>query len=552
MKHIRTMSFLLAFLLLFALFSACSNNRTEPTATPPATSNEVKTPDGNDNDGDTLSYPLPGEKTTFEVWTIGFNSANKYGYTSLNDYPAYAELEKRTNVHIEWMLPADTGDAMASFSLVIASEDYPDSFQTNIGYYSGGFDSYIENEIIIDIKDLVEQYCPDYYRYYNSDEEFRKGFVTDSGYMPGFFAIMKEKEGSWIGPVIRADMYDKFGLPDPVTLEDLHDYLMLMKEQYNLTKGPLLFNQQGLQQFILAAWNIEPKFYVVDNTVKYGIVQPEFKEYVTLMRQWYSEGLIDRDFISKNTMWYHSDYVTSVTSDDYVYFDAFYGAFEGLYASAENPNYKLRPVNVPVLTEGQQRLVRDHSAHDVSKIRNSVGTITVDCEQPDILARWYNYMYTDEGFLLANYGTEENHYIDENGKPQYNMDLITNVPEGFTAMDAVNQIRLPVSVVQIYDWSHQILPILKPEAAEANKTWDANYTEQRTMPSMVSLTAEESSAYSAIATDIDTFVAENVVKFITGQKSMDEYDAFIEQLCTMDLEEMIAYQQAALDRYNER
>jgi len=347
-------------------------------------------------------------------------------------------------------------------------------------------------------------------------------------------------------------MYDKFGLPDPVTLEDLHDYLMLMKEQYNLTKGPLLFNQQGLQQFILAAWNIEPKFYVVDNTVKYGIVQPEFKEYVTLMRQWYSEGLIDRDFISKNTMWYHSDYVTSVTSDDYVYFDAFYGAFEGLYASAENPNYKLRPVNVPVLTEGQQRLVRDHSAHDVSKIRNSVGTITVDCEQPDILARWYNYMYTDEGFLLANYGTEENHYIDENGKPQYNMDLITNVPEGFTAMDAVNQIRLPVSVVQIYDWSHQILPILKPEAAEANKTWDANYTEQRTMPSMVSLTAEESSAYSAIATDIDTFVAENVVKFITGQKSMDEYDAFIEQLYTMDLEEMIAYQQAALDRYNER
>lgn len=161
-------------------------------------------------------------------------------------------------------------------------------------------------------------------------------------------------------------------------------------------------------------------------------------------------------------------------------------------------------------------------------------------------------MYTDEGFLLANYGTEENHYIDENGKPQYNMDLITNVPEGFIAMDAVNQIRLPVSVVQIYDWSHQILPILKPEAAEANKTWDANYTEQRTMPSMVSLTAEESSAYSTISTDIDTFVEENVVKFITGQKSLDEYDEFIDQLYNMRLEEMIAYQQAALNRYNQR
>lgn len=554
MKRNQIHSLVLALVLLIALFSGCSNDNAAPSASPdsPAVSAPSENPDVTASGGDTsLSYPIPGEKTTFDVWTAGFNSSNKYGYTTWNDYPAYQELEKRTNVHIEWMLPADTADAQASFSLVIASQDYPDSFQGGMNYYTGGMDSYIQNEIIVDIKDLVGEYCPDYTRYYSSDEEFKKGFVTDSGTMPGFFAIMKEKEGSWIGPVIRADLYDKFGLPDPVTLDDLHDSLALMKKEYNLD-GPLLFNQQGFLQFILAAWNIEAKFYVVDNTVKYGVVQREFKEYIEMMSKWYAEGLIDRDFTSKVTMWYHPDYMTSVVSDEYVYFDAFYGAFDGIYASAENPNYKLRPVSVPVLAEGQQRLIRDHSAHDVSRIRNSVGTITTACENPAILSRWYNYMYTDDGFLLANYGTDENHDIDENGKPQYNNDLLTKLPDGFTVMDAVNQIRMPVGVVQIYDWSHQLLPTLKPEASGANQVWDANYTEKRTMPSRVSLTAEESSAYSAITTDLDTFISENVVKFILGQKSMDEYDAFIEQIHAMGLEEMIAYQQAALDRYNAR
>ncbi len=551
MKKVKALSLVLAIVLMFALFSACADEGTQPSASPtsPSTSKEPSSP--GDNEDDVLSYPVPGERTTFEIWASGFNSSNKYGYTTFNDYPAYAELEQRTNVHIDWILPADTTDVQASFSLVIASQDYPDSFQGVMDLYTGGMDSYVENEIIIDIKDIVEKYSPDYNQYFKSDDEFRKGFVSDTGNMPGFYAIMKEKEGSWIGPVIRADLYDKFGKPDPVTLNDLHDYLTLMKNEYNMN-GPLLFNQQGLVQFILAAWNIEAKFYVVDKTVKYGVAEPEFKEYIEMMLQWYTEGLIDRDFVSKNTMWYHPDYMTSVVSDDYAYFDAFYGAFDGLYASAANPDYKLRAVNVPVLTEGQPRLVRDHSAHDISRIRNSVGTITVDCEQPEILARWYNYFYTEDGFTLANYGTEENHQIDASGKLQYTDALLSNPGEGFTIMDAINQIRMPVHVVQIYDWSHQLLPTLKSEAVEANSIWDKNYTEQRTMPSMVTLTADESNSYSAIATDLDTFVSENIVKFIIGQKSMSEYDAFIEQLYDMGLEEMISYKQTALDRYNNR
>ena len=45
---------------------------------------------------------------------------------------------------------------------------------------------------------------------------------------------------------------------------------------------------------------------------------------------------------------------------------------------------------------------------------------------------------------------------------------------------------------------------------------------------------------------------ENTVSFISGTKSLDEYDAFVEQIKAMGIDDAIAIQQAALDRYNNR
>ena len=53
-------------------------------------------------------------------------------------------------------------------------------------------------------------------------------------------------------------------------------------------------------------------------------------------------------------------------------------------------------------------------------------------------------------------------------------------------------------------------------------------------------------------TDIETLTHENTVKFITGEQSLDDYDAFVEQLHTYNIDRCIELKQAALDRYNAR
>ncbi len=68
----------------------------------------------------------------------------------------------------------------------------------------------------------------------------------------------------------------------------------------------------------------------------------------------------------------------------------------------------------------------------------------------------------------------------------------------------------------------------------------------------MTMTEDETVKYNNLYTSIKTLVQENTVKFITNAKSMDEYDAFVQELYNYGIEECIGYKQAALDRYNAR
>ena len=72
------------------------------------------------------------------------------------------------------------------------------------------------------------------------------------------------------------------------------------------------------------------------------------------------------------------------------------------------------------------------------------------------------------------------------------------------------------------------------------------------LPPTMTMTEDETIAYGNLFTAIQTLVSENTIKFITGTKSMDEYDAFVQSLYDYGIEECIGYQQNALDRYNAR
>jgi len=64
-------------------------------------------------------------------------------------------------------------------------------------------------------------------------------------------------------------------------------------------------------------------------------------------------------------------------------------------------------------------------------------------------------------------------------------------------------------------------------------------------------TEEENKIYTEKWPDIETFVKENVVKFITGNRPLTEWNSYVDTLKQMGIEDVVAVKQAWYDRTQE-
>ena len=62
-------------------------------------------------------------------------------------------------------------------------------------------------------------------------------------------------------------------------------------------------------------------------------------------------------------------------------------------------------------------------------------------------------------------------------------------------------------------------------------------------------TEQESEVINTYMVDIQTYVDENANAFITGTKSLDEFDSYISGLEALNLSEVLAVKQAQYQRY---
>jgi putative aldouronate transport system substrate-binding protein len=167
------------------------------------------------------------------------------------------------------------------------------------------------------------------------------------------------------------------------------------------------------------------------------------------------------------------------------------------------------------------------------------------------LTEWYDYTYTQEGALLGNYGVEDQGYkLDASGKPKVT-ELIYADKQGRALNTMLPVYAMDQFQPMWYDWERELTPTTSQNVLDTKDRWDGNWKDEYSMP-LVSPTSDESAEYTSIISDINTLISENVVKFITGEKPMSEYDAFIEQIKSMNIDRAIEIQQAALDRYNSR
>jgi putative aldouronate transport system substrate-binding protein len=504
------------------------------------------------------TYPLSQEKITLSYWYPMAGSQGELDDFNNGDF--WKWYEEKTNIHIDFIVPAANAEKDA-FNLLFASDDMPDIVYSNVGLdqnnmvYRGGEDKAIDDGYFIDMAENME-FAPNYWSWIENGEAsgYKRAVHSDAGKIYGFWSkwlpvfedVMPER-----GVAIRSDLLKKVGMEVPTTYDEWEAVLRAFKDQLGV-EAPLYSSKYGVdvQGDFMAGFETAPYFYQKDGKVQYGPLDDGYKEYLTLMNKWYSEGLLDKDFPTRSS--------TGTAPDNDMILNDKIGAMTSDWATRMSDTYisrgainpELYLVAAPQPTKGADGPAPHYrTVTGPDDMTGSCTLISADSKYIEQAIRWVDGFYAKDVYLNANYGVEAQEGVvwqaKEDGGRIGNYDFRYSNPDGLSS-----------ATVLVKYWTKN--PPIRSEAAQyeqadenkqaSYRTW-ATYDAEWVLPSRIILTSDENTQYSSLYTDILTYVQESNVKFITGSLSLDTYDSYRDTLRSMGIEECIALKQAGLDRY---
>lgn len=549
-KRMRTLTYLVIGMIITALLAAgCSGSNTPPANTGNTgnsnTSNNTSNTPPKETEKEDVGYP---DKVTY--W-VALNANAAATMKDFNGIAAYKELEKITGTKVEFQHPP-TGQERDQFNLMIASGKLPDVIEYPWAAAPKGADSLIQEKRIIRLNELIAEHAPNLTKVLNENPEFRKMVTTDEGNIYVMPFLLGDPSLSVVhGPIIREDWLANLGLEQPSTIAEWETMLRAFRDgdpNGNNEKDeiPFLLSMVDIDMnhLFVGAWGITSDFYQENGSIKYGPIQPEFKEFLATMARWFQDGLIDRDYATTDGKLKDA----KVTGNELGAFTGYPGSSIGRYLelmAEQDPNFSLiGPVN-PALEKG------GYVMGNYSSPFSGIGAaISATAKNPEQIVKWLDYKYGEEGHLLFNFGIEGVSYTMEGDNPKYT-DLILNNPNGLPMTQAMAKYftaNWSGPFVQDKRYLEQYYQL--DQQRNANINW-SQADHSKLLPPLT-LTADESSKTASIMNDVKTYRDELLNKFIMGAEPIENFDKFVSTIESMGIQEVIAARQAALDRYNTR
>ena len=487
-----------------------------------------------------IEYPLVDEPTTLTYWQAWPPFLNEI--SAPEDAAMFDALEEATGVHLSITAVSTENDA-TDFMLMCATGDMTDMIQKGADHYTGGGSKAIEDDILVDMYPLLEQYSCNYWNTMQSDRTFYNNVVNDEGQVPSLIGMYKDPYYTDQGMWIRKDILDKVGKDVLKTIDELDDVLEAFKNE-GLT-DPIVVLSEGNCDLLTRAYDAGDK--LVDGKVVSNALTDNTKDMLKKMHEYYEKGYINVDFVT------YTDSSTKppqdvVLSDNGGMFVEDVASIAGYYLMSNNPDFDLEPMGQIRLTPDQKLNTGFIPQYAADKYSLSMST---NCEDEQLAIQYMDYLFSDEGFILANYGIEDYTYtIDADGNYQFT-DLILNNEKGFD-WQLCQSLYINPGFPCLNDLSAQELTYNDAQRA-AVPTWSAAYdSADETIPnqSFLSYTTEESYRQAELETDLETVQSEFRLKAITGQLDIDaEWDAYVEKCKSMGSDELLEITQAAVDRY---
>ena len=476
---------------------------------------------------------------------------------SYDEHPVVKKVEELTGLNLEFVHPP-TGDDGTFFNMTIASGDYPDIFITSSfnDSYPGGIQGAVNDGVLADNDALIREYAKNFlYSLAQADKDTYRNTVDDEDHLTLGTPFMCDYllGINNMGFIARKDILDQYGLEVPKTVDELTEVLRALKDngiEVPMALGTLDDFRYTCSNFLSGPFGVAMNDYQIDENgdVFYSRAADGYKAYLEQMAAWYSEGLIDRDFVNRDV----SDALKMFYNDRTAF--CIIGNWQTTevisLGKAENDAFEIYPVRVPRLTDTEEVFTLGDPL-----TQGGIGDtlISATCEHKAEATKLLDYLYNMDMAELAYYGVGEledgttTYVVGDDGVLEYGNAILDNPDWPYETIRHKYTLQI---------FQRQLLE--GPESFEYSDPmcqicWDEwGYLTDRSgrVPTSISRTIDEDTIFTNNQVDIETYSDEMIYKFITGGLSIEEnWDEYVATMYDMGLAENEQIQQTAYERW---
>ncbi len=335
-------------------------------------------------------------------------------------------ITAKTGVALEYELTI--GEQFQRWDLWLAGNDYPDIVVLDPKYTA----RYKEAGAIIPLNDLIDRYGPNikakYGEYYNLLKD-------ENGDIYSIYSVKNAKEApadSSGNFIVQYDVLREAGYPEIRTFDQLYEVVQAYAEKHPTIDGNATI---GFGAY-MNGWTMKHAFnnpvifakgfpdhgnYTIDaaGEVRYNPVSDDTKAYYRFLNRLYVEGLFDREAFSMDERSFKAKVAQGRVLTAY--------APSWMVGEAEKA---LRASGMPERAYAHLPLYFDADTVDRSNAitPTSAGsfqwTISSKAKHPERIVRMIDFLFSDEGQILTQWGIEGEDYTVANGKRAIDPELL--------------------------------------------------------------------------------------------------------------------------------
>lgn len=544
----RILASLLTLAIIVGCFAGCSNNGSK------------KVDSQKDNKENTITK---GDSKTEEPVTLEWLAYNCYEQPDA-EAPVVKKVEEKFNVKFNfWFL--DDKNWNQSLNIKLAAGEIPDIMRLK-----GNVATLVDQDILAEIpKDMIKEKAPDYYSAVDVYAEDYNVWLYGS-YKGKRYSIPRlNADGKYPTVLVwRKDWLKNIGYDaPPKTLEEFEDVMYKFrnndpdqngeKDTYGLSDRAFnaiygAFGVQSGPDFKKSCYSVLMK----DGEPKICDVQPEMKQALTYLEKWYKDGVIDPEFITgENTggywglshafmngkigvtgrvMYYHYLDADAVGLEPELDDEGYNKKNGGCYTESlkVNPDIKIELSGGPVGPDGKEGTDGWGMASEGFGItKNAIK----DDKKMDKIWQLLNEPYVDEEYnKLVMWGIEGIHYTMEEG-----------VRKTITKADD-NKFGGEKSGIMVFVPS--FIPIKENDPKNEYSLRQAYLKKVASHHGYVAYPLKGGEATQQYGAALGTFRLEEFVKFISGERPLNEWDDFVKEFNNMGGTEV---QKGLTDEFNQ-